>query len=119
MCPQRSHPRFSADEAKERVRERQCQNRARRRAEKTSKDALIVPAEDGRWAESCNGFSEDEGPVTRFNSNEHEITTTNDLDHAIHVRFTHDEDQDPQVLHRRRLDAIRAKGYRKRRKTQQ
>ncbi|KAJ5102450.1 hypothetical protein N7532_002979 [Penicillium argentinense] len=114
-CPQRSHPRFSADDAEERTRERQRQNRARRRAVKTSNDALVTPVEDERWAESPHVLSEEEGPE---HPNERKIIAS-DLDHARRVRFAHDKDEDPQVTHRRRLDAIRAKNYRNRRKNEQ
>ncbi|KAJ6038844.1 hypothetical protein N7499_003716 [Penicillium canescens] len=113
--PQRSHPRFSVDEAKERIRERQRQNRARRRAERESKEDRVVPLED-RPAQSRPEISEEEGLKTCFNSNEHEISISSGLDRAINMRFPSDADQDPHVLHRRRLDAIRAKEYRKRQK---
>ncbi|KAJ6041642.1 uncharacterized protein N7446_010480 [Penicillium canescens] len=113
--PQRSHPRFSVDEAKERIRERQRQNRARRRVEKESKEERVVPLED-RPAQSCPDISEEEGLKTCSNSNEHKISISSGLYRAINIRFPSDTDQDPHVLHRRHLDAIRAKEYRKRQK---
>lgn len=117
-CPQRSHPRFSADEAKERARVRQRQNRACRRAEKVSKGALIVPTE-GPWIESDHEPLGEKTPDAHFNYDKHEMTSHNDLNFTTQVRFGQDKDQDPQALHRRYLDAIRDKEYRTRRKAQQ
>jgi hypothetical protein len=51
--------------------------------------------------------------------NEPEMIAPDYLYHARCVRFAHDTDQDPQVTHRRHLDAIRAKEYRNRRKNEQ
>ncbi|KAJ6003562.1 hypothetical protein N7522_006254 [Penicillium canescens] len=114
--PQRSHPRFSVDEAKERIRERQRQNRARRRAERESKEDRVVPLDDRPGAQSRPEILEEEGLETLPNSNEHEISISSGLYRAINMRFASSADQDPYVLYRRRLDAIRAKEYRKRQK---
>lgn len=44
--PQKSHPRFSVEEAKERARERQRQKRARQRAEKGGRNSTTTQEQD-------------------------------------------------------------------------
>jgi hypothetical protein len=43
--PQKSHPRLSAEEAKERARERQRQKRIRRREERTAKNVAVTTSD--------------------------------------------------------------------------
>ena len=71
---------------------------------------MVVPPEDRPGAQPRPETSEEEGLETRSNSDEHEMNISNGLDRAINMRFAYYADQDPQDLHRRRLDAIRAQG---------
>lgn len=66
--PQTSYLCCSVDEAKERIQELKRQNRARRRAERKSKEDWAVPLEDRLGAQSHTEILDKEGLETRPNS---------------------------------------------------